>query len=367
MTGEGILAPPRLNFNSNMESSSRTSNNININANYIPEYNGDSQTLYVFLKAANQFLAGTGGPNPQNVTAIISRITGRAAAIISMIEHNFDWKFIVSELKKECGDNRDLESLQSEIANMRKGPRTYKDFIFELKQKLFFIKSRLQEDYEDDSIVHIALNPYVNTALIALKNNLPFNEQLCLINANFEQAISIILKLEAEGRFSQQRHQTITNKQTNNNSLPRGYPHANYQHNQPHFRYQGFSNNAQRHSYPPTARSLQQKQHRPWQPVSNQNNWHYRPQYHNDTLNRPKYPYPSRPNFPNNSARVTQQLKDQDVSMRSVLPRNNASTQPGQINLGRGMVAEEIFQHETETQVGNDENFHEISEENDLT
>ncbi|VVC90308.1 unnamed protein product [Leptidea sinapis] len=90
---------------------------------FVPSYNGDAFTLYNYINCAKQWLIIAGG---------------KAAISISMIDHGFKFSNVELALKQECGDNREFNTLLIELANVkRKG--SYKDLIFEIKQKLSFL------------------------------------------------------------------------------------------------------------------------------------------------------------------------------------------------------------------------------------
>ncbi|VVC93818.1 unnamed protein product [Leptidea sinapis] len=130
---------------------------------FIPSYNGDAFTLYNYINCAKQWLIIAGGDKPEYVMLLLSKLEGKAAISISMIDHGFKFSNVELALKQECGDNREFNTLLIELANVkRKG--SYKDLIFEIKQKLFFIKSKLMDKYNEQTLVEEVMNPYMNTA-----------------------------------------------------------------------------------------------------------------------------------------------------------------------------------------------------------
>lgn len=181
--------------------------------NFVPTYDGDATTIYNYITSSNQWL-NLSGKNPGNVMLLLSKLSGKAALTISMLNHNFDWDLIVGALKSECGDNRGLNSLLTELSNLkRKG--TYKEFIFELKQKLFFIKSKLADKYENKaSIVEEVMEPYIDMAQNTLRNSLPYHDQhiskittvqnelnskiVLLTNSKFKQKYALTLLFQAQ-------------------------------------------------------------------------------------------------------------------------------------------------------------------------
>lgn len=90
---------------------------------------------------------------------LICKLEGNAATCV-YTDHGFKWKNIEKILKDTCGDNREFNTLIVELMNLkRKG--SFKDFISDLKQKLFYIKSKLLHSYNDQIIVDAVMMPYL--------------------------------------------------------------------------------------------------------------------------------------------------------------------------------------------------------------
>ncbi|CAG4930412.1 unnamed protein product [Colias eurytheme] len=294
---------------------------------FVPTYDGDAFNLYNFINCAKHWLQIAGGDTPPNVMLLLSKLESKAAMTISMVDHDFKWKNIELTLKKECGDNREFNTLLIELSNVkRKG--SYKDLIFELKQKLFFIRSKLLDKYSEKTLVDEVMEPYINTAQNALRNSLPYHDQIYVSNCGFEETAARILQLEAEGRFD-------NIKQKFSSILP-----------PPRIVQQGYSQHKpnfvnQKHSYP----------NYPQNPRINYNNNNYN-HNHNQSNNNfhQKYPWKPNPNnvfnkpqnsyFKRNQYRpVNRNINEtEDVSMRTA-----PQLRPGQTNLGKGLVAEEVF------------------------
>lgn len=283
---------------------------------FVPSYDGDAYTIYNYLNSASQWLK-VAGETPQNVMLLLSKLTGRAALIVSMIEHGFVWKNIEVTLKKECGDNRELNTLLVELANVKK-KGSYKDLIFELKQKLFFIKCKLHDKYNNPAILDEMMEAYINTAQNTLQNSLPYHDQIYVTNCSFNETSQKILQLEAAGRFDNIR-QKFSNvipppKLVNQNFAP-----------------PRFINPQQRPINMPVVNNASFHRRYPWS--ANPNNAFSRPPH--------KFFAEQRNNYP---PRVSNpQSQPQDVSMRTA-----PQLKPGQINLGKGFVAEEVYYHPEE-------------------
>ncbi|VVC87367.1 unnamed protein product, partial [Leptidea sinapis] len=290
---------------------------------FVPSYNGDAFTLYNYINCAKQWLIIAGGDKLENVMLLLSKLEGKAAISIN---HGFKFSNVELALKQECRDNREFNTLLIELAYVkRKG--SYKDLIFEIKQKLFFIKSKLMVKYNEQTIVEEVINPYINTAQNTLRNSLTYDDQIYVSNCSFNETAIKILQLEAEGRFDKIK-QKFSNilpppRIINNNSYPQIVKPMYPQNQQNH-----------KHTYPPTQRSTTKS-------------------YFKQNL----------------SQKPIQKLVNQteDVSMRTALQLRS-----GQINLGRGMIAEEVFHHEDETELNDEQYFqypHEYSqycEENEI-
>lgn len=301
---------------------------------FVPKYDGDPFTIYNYLNNARQWLNTVGGDTPQNVMLLLTKLEGRAAIIISMINHNFNWNIIETTLKSECADNREFNTLLVELSNVKK-KTTYKDLIFELKQKLFFIKSKLADKYgyAKQDLVEEVMEPYINTAQNTLRNSLPYHDQVYVSNCNFNDTVAKILQLEAEGRFD-----NIKQKFSNILPAPRII-------NQPMFPVRSMH-------FQPTY-STQQRlfqnnvPNRPNMPKQNvpyhiKNPWSPNP--YNNVFNRPVHPAFQRQQQPQQQPQQQRpqpaKVFSNDVSMRTV-----PSLKPNQINLGKGKYAEELFYH----------------------
>lgn len=327
---------------------------------FVPSYNGDAFTLYNYINCAKQWLSIAGGETPQNVMLLLSKLEGKAAITISMVDHDFQWFNIESILKQECGDNREFNTLLIELANVKK-KTTYKDLIFELKQKLFFIKSKLLDKYTDKMLVEEVMEPYINTAQNTLWNSLPYHDQIYVSNCNFNETATKILQLEAEGRFDniKQKFSNLLPPPRVINSYPQYskpmYPQNNFNPQNTSYPKNTF-NPQNKHTYPTTQHSFNQRfQMRPNFNYHKQS-WH--PNYNNNVFNKSQHPF-----FKQNQSKPMNRQNSNDVSMRTA-----PNVREGQINLGKGMVAEEVFHHDNYLENYNskntEQNFHERSDQN---
>ncbi|VVC96113.1 unnamed protein product [Leptidea sinapis] len=255
-----------------------------------------------------------------------------------MIDHGFKFSNVKLALKQECGDNREFNTLLIELANVkRKG--SYKDLIFEIKQKLFFIKSKLMDKYNEQTIVEEVMNPYINTAQNTLRNSLPYHDQIYVSNCSFNETATKILQLEAEGRFDnikQKFSNILPPPRIINNSYPQIVKPMYPQNQQNH-----------KHTYPPAQRSIKQR----LQTIRPNTQQYYRQQHPNQNnvfRSQPQY-------FKQfQSQQPIQKLvnETEDVSMRTA-----PQIRSGQIHLGREMIAEEVFHHEDETELNDEQYF----------
>lgn len=312
---------------------------------FVPSYDGDPFTIYNYLNNARQWLHIVGGNTPLNVMLLLSKLQGRAATIVSMVDHGFNFDNIEAVLKTECGDNREFNTLLVELANVKK-KGSYKDFIFELKQKLFFIKSKLTDKHglSNKTLVEEVMEPYINTAQNTLRYSLPYHDQVFVSNCNFNDTVQKILQLEAEGRFDnikQKFSNILPAPRIINQTFPQNQGRPPYQHEH-------------RYTYPVTPRSLQQRfnnmQHvpRPQVPYHSRNPW---TPNNNNVFQRPQHQFfqqnkqgqQPQQNL-NRNPQQRPNINGEDVTMRTAPP-----LKPGQVNLGKGYVAEELYYHpETE-------------------
>ncbi|VVD00536.1 unnamed protein product [Leptidea sinapis] len=211
------------------------------------------------------------------------------------------------------------------------------------------------DKYNEQTIVEEVMKPYINTAQNTLRNSLPYHDQIYVSNCSFNETATKILQLEAEGRFDNIK-QKISNILPppliiNNNSYPQIVKPMYPQNQQNH-----------KHTYPPTQRSINQR----LQTIRPNTQQYYRQQYPNqNNVFRPQPQYFKQ--F--QSQKPIQKLvnETEDGSMRTA-----PQLRPGQINLDKGMIAEELFHHEDETELNDEQYFqypHEYSqycEENEI-
>lgn len=310
---------------------------------FIPSYDGDAFTIYNYLNGARQWLNLVGGNTPQNVMLLLGKLRGRAAIIISMLDHGFNWVNIEKALKDECGDNRECNTLLVELSNVKK-KSSYKELIFELKQKIFFIRSKLMDKYNNKELVDEVMEPYINTAQNTLRNSLPYHDQVYVSNCSFNDTVNKVLQLEAEGRFDNIRQKfssVLPSPRVNNHNVPhisqkpfiQNVPINPYNFASNSAQFRGNNNNNYPQRFPQKQNSIPYHSRNPW--IPNPNNVFARPQhkYFEQHRNAP------RPN--QNHTNVHNPLQSEDVSMRTV-----PQLRPGQINLGKGKIAEELFYHD---------------------
>ncbi|VVC97738.1 unnamed protein product [Leptidea sinapis] len=274
---------------------------------FVPSYNGDAFTLYNYINCAKQWMTIAVGNKPENVMLLLSNLEGKAAISISMVDHGFKFSNVESALKQECGDNREFNTLIIELANVKR-EGSYKDLIFELKQKFFFIKSNLMDKYNEQTIVEEVMNPYIHMAQNTLRNSLPYHDQIYVSNCSFNETATKILQLEAEGRFD-----NINQKFSNILPPPRVINNSNPKTVKP--MYPQNQQNYKHINYPPTQRSINQR----LQTVRPNTQQYYRQQWNpnpNNVFTRPQHQYfkqnESQKPIQNNLANETE-----DVSVRT--------------------------------------------------
>ncbi|CAF4892441.1 unnamed protein product [Pieris macdunnoughi] len=171
----------------------------------VPSYNGDPIKLYYYLNCAKQWLDSV-GETQENVMLLLGKLEGKAAIYVSMTDHGFKWEHIEEILKQEC--NKEDNTLIIEILNLKRHG-SFQDLIRDLKQKLFFIKSKLWYIHRDPILVDAVMVPYMNVAQITLRNSLPYRDQIYVSFNSFAETASKILQLEAQGRFDIKSSQAL--------------------------------------------------------------------------------------------------------------------------------------------------------------
>lgn len=173
----------------------------------IPMYSGDSDRLYPFLNAAKQFIQ-THGNNPRIIEQVLSRLKDKAADVICMVEHSYDWEIIKEHLINRCGEGKTIELYKHEILNMNLNGSSYNDMILRLDKKLFAMESMLINQYNRDHARTI-INIYKQDAKTALLRQLPFHLQTQCINFDYVTLCNHIQQLCA--------HNMLLDRRANNN------------------------------------------------------------------------------------------------------------------------------------------------------
>lgn len=299
----------------------------------IPIYNGDSDRLYPFLNAAKQFIQ-THGNNPRIIEQVLSRLKDKAADVTCMVEHSYDWETIKNNLINRCGNGKTIDLYKHEVLNMNLDGGSYNDMILRLDKKIFAMESMLINQYNRDH-ARTVIEIYKQDAKTALIRQLPFNLQTQCISFNYNELCTYVQQLCAHNLLTERKISNKPNKVHYQHPPQNFVPHNNnksnnYQQRQypVHMHPTSAPNQNQRHTYPPRPQSLMRQQ---WQ----RNESHQR--FNNNNFN-------SRPAQNNNYQNNNYQPQN-DVSMRTVNRSSNTARGPP-IQLGRGLVAEELFNQE---------------------
>lgn len=84
----------------------------------IPTYHGDPDRLYPFLNAARQFIA-THDNDPRIIEHVLSRLRDKAADVVCMVVHAYNWDTIKNALINRCGEGKTIDLYKHEILNSR--------------------------------------------------------------------------------------------------------------------------------------------------------------------------------------------------------------------------------------------------------
>lgn len=329
-----------------MTEQNRLNMNRQVEAYELPKFDGNPDDLFAFLNMGLQFLT-LNGNTQQNVAKILGRLRGRAQKAISIIMHNYDWESIKNKLVSEFDDRKTITMLLDEMEHFDKRVNTFSELIEIIKNQLYLIRMK----YENSPGIEFIMESHKQTAMHLISKKLPssIRQQLIINPITFEVYVNKIKALENSREISYNYKNDRTNYQKTQLNIKPNYPviQPNYRNSymgqQPH---QHKNNNQyntqprlpfnhyfrpqqQTHTYPPTHRTLMQRQ-----------------QYRQPQQSNPRYNYDRNQN--NNS-------EDRDVTMHS------AKTQSHGIPLGRGIYAKELHQHE------NPEDFQDEVENKDST
>ncbi|GBP24404.1 hypothetical protein EVAR_19279_1 [Eumeta japonica] len=255
----------------------------------------------------------SGGENPQNLSRVISKITGKAREHLSVHPHDGTWNSVKALLLEKCEDPRTVDMIQTNIQMMRKHS-TYADLLERIQRELYLIRGKyikLNPTINEDQLKNI-MKVYENTARMTVLQTLP--EHLTYLyeaTGGLDSLRDMLVKLELHGK-------TNSRKSTSNTTIKPAATTNNFKGTPPH--------------HVPVL-NYRQPQNMPHQPhwsknVSNQQQWdqHFKAQ---------QQPAPIINKY------------DTDVTMRSRNTENTGNTGKGpQINIGRGRVVRELHNQE---------------------
>ncbi|GBP89270.1 hypothetical protein EVAR_63795_1 [Eumeta japonica] len=255
----------------------------------------------------------SGGENPQNLSRVISKITGKAREHLSVHPHDGTWNSVKALLLEKCEDPRTVDMIQTNIQMMRKHS-TYADLLERIQRELYLIRGKyikLNPTINEDQLKNI-MKVYENTARMTVLQTLP--EHLTYLyeaTGGLDSLREMLIKLELHGK-------TNSRKSTSNTTLKPAATMNNFKGTPPH--HVPVLNYKQPHIMP----------HQPhWsRNVPNQQQWHQH-------FKAQQQPAPIINKY------------DTDVTMRSRSTENTGNTGKGpQINIGKGRVVRELYNQE---------------------
>lgn len=251
----------------------------------IPKFDGERTTLPVFLKNCEAFIStyidNANPANPRNawiLRSILSRLEGRAMALVGSREDANSWFNIKRLLLQYFSDQRSLDCLLRELMYLKRDPReSLHEYGIKIQDVHNQLSTKLRLSDLDENLKIVKERDYENVALSTYLHGLP--EQLSLAiriqkPENVPQAMSMVQNeenLTALNRDSRS-HASGSKPHNYNNTKHKNFPryhnnYENYGNNFTPFRNEQFHfNNAPRpnfNNYAP----------RPFNNFSNSNNF----------------------------------------------------------------------------------------------
>lgn len=199
----------------------------------IPEFNGETRLLPLFIKKCEYILQNFSGDAIQNqylFHVMTSRLTGEAANIVGEREHIENWDQLRNLLSQNFGDPRTEECLAMELENIKiNRGESYLEFCHRIQQLRSVLFSKLNETIDDPSMRIAKQNIYSNTSLNVFLYNLPaYLVRLVRLRnvINLEDALKIVLE--------EQNFQTVYNSKNNKYNERRQFS-SNHTNNSPQF------------------------------------------------------------------------------------------------------------------------------------
>lgn len=272
-------------------------------ADTIPVYNGDSNTLEIFVNSCDQFINSYVNRDATLDTyllrVVIGKLTGRAQILIGCRTELNNWQLIKNALRANFGDQRDLDCLVQDLLALQphknENPYEFGKRIQLVRSQIASRINSLAENVMDMRSKILNLNNYDNLSLKTFIRGLRGNLQTTIRLRNpvtLEQAMSYVVE-EENFYYAQAR----------SNQFAQGKP----QHSKPNFSNSNFSHKPMQFNHTPV-RQFENINPRPPQ----FNNFHNnsQPQFNNNyhrqvpfgELN-PRFPkpIPIKQHFPTNS------------------------------------------------------------------
>lgn len=289
----------------------------------IPMFDGDKRTLNLYLKKGDYVVTNFAGDiNNQTqqqyvLHALTSRLSGKAAALVSENEHIAKWPELKNLMLQHFGDTRTEDCILMELESVTLKPN---ESFLELCNRIQLIRSNLFakiNEASDITIKNSRMQIYNHSALNVFLYNLP-KGLMRIVRlkkpSTLEDALQIVLE---EVNFNDQyktrnnTHKSTSPKKTQNNA-PRPFVrnfNYNTQYSRPNWQKSNFQNKP--NNYP----------NRPF----NQSNSNQNIRYQTNHQPRPSY---------QNNRQVMPNFRPTTSNSNSSMPRNNlnANTNLNRVN-----------------------------------
>lgn len=175
--------------------------------NAIPTFNGDRATLAIFISASESLLTNfvdrANPNNPQNewlLRLVISKLEGRARALIGSREDATDWNSIKALLLQYFSDQRDEDCLVRDLMNLRPdGKETPYSFGMRIQDVRSLLQTKVRLTEQDNATRIVKNRVHDNIALQTYLHGLSGQLSLAVRvqkPATLEEAMTIVLEEE---------------------------------------------------------------------------------------------------------------------------------------------------------------------------
>lgn len=213
-----IIQPPRLTMppNTNYQL-------IKLYIDIIPQYNGDTHTLGIFIESAqnllNTFFSADADLNTFLLRAIIGKLSGRALTLIGSRIELRTWDQIKDALNLCFGDQRNIECLVQDLISLspNKNETPY-NFGMRIQDQRSLIISKVNSSSlkTEEKIIYLqsydnlALKTFIKGLTGQLQNNIRLRNPDSL-----EKAMSLVIE-EENFSYSQNRHTNLNSQSFKN-------------------------------------------------------------------------------------------------------------------------------------------------------